>query len=109
MSPEVARLRHPTMSALAAAFGGKADSLCSLRVLPVVTPERSLDGLKSRSAAVPRCSWGVLSFRSEARRHRAVKRRAFITLLGSAATANCEDNDSFLSVAIRCLSHALAP
>src|SRR5262245_36045984 len=44
-----------------------------------------LDGLKSRSAAVPRRIWGVLSFRSEARRHRAVKRREFITLLGGAA------------------------
>src|SRR5258708_38548390 len=48
-------------------------------------PKRSQRGLKSRSAAVSCRSRGVLSFRSEARRHPAVKRRKFITLLGGAA------------------------
>src|SRR5262245_48622569 len=50
-------------------------------------PKRSWRGPKSRSAADSSRIVGVLSFRSGARRHLAVKRREFITLIGGAAAA----------------------
>src|SRR6516225_1320879 len=50
------------------------------------TDRHTSDRAKSRSAARPLPYRGVLSFRPEARKPIAVKRRQFITLLGSAAT-----------------------
>src|SRR5262245_24256968 len=50
-------------------------------------PKRTLPGSKSRTAAVCCHTAGVLSFRLEARKAPAVKRRAFITLLGGTAAA----------------------
>src|SRR5262245_42367293 len=52
--------------------------------IDAVDPSATSTGSKSRSAISPP---PVLSFRSEALEHRAVKRREFVTLLGGSAIA----------------------
>ena len=59
-------------------MGGRTVSIIS----DASDPKRTKTGLKSRTAAALPV---VLSFSVEARRHRAVKRRELITLLGAAA------------------------
>jgi hypothetical protein len=58
-----------------------------MRVLRILTPSATLAEPKSRSAAVSCRSLGCYPFCRKHGRHRAVKRRAFISLLGGAAAA----------------------